>query len=491
MYQRNTHGWTKHLDFMMLDLVSLQISFVLTCMARNGFKNPYENSTYVNLLLTMTLISALLSVVLDTYKNVLKRGPYAELLKTLKQVSLVFLLITLYLFTIKSGDDISRVVLYLTIFCYFCVSYGSRILWKGFLKKRKIGAGASALLIVTTKELAADILENFQKNSLNSFLIRGVVLIKNENEEESLPEEIQNLPAGIRVLSYGENTARMLCREWIDEAFICIPTELRYPEKLINQFMEMGIVVHFCVSDSSMPMARKQFLERVGSYTVLTTGINYAGAGQLFVKRVLDIVLGVVGCLITGLLTLVLGPLIYIKSPGPIFFSQVRIGRNGKKFRMYKFRSMYLDAEERKEELLKENRMADGMMFKLDFDPRIIGSKMLPDGTVKKGIGNFIRDWSLDEFPQFFNVLKGDMSMVGTRPPTVDEWEKYDLHHRVRLAVKPGITGLWQVSGRSNITDFDEVVKLDTRYITEWNVAMDVKIFLKTVLVVFRKDGAM
>ena len=131
------------------------------------------------------------------------------------------------------------------------------------------------------------------------------------------------------------------------------------------------------------------------------------------------------------------------------------------------------------------------MMFKLDWDPRIIGSRKLADGTVKKGIGNYIRDWSLDEFPQFFNVLKGDMSLVGTRPPTVDEWEKYDLHHRARLAIRPGITGMWQVSGRSKITDFEEVVKLDTEYICNWSMGLDFRIMLKTVKAIFEKDGAM
>ena len=210
-----------------------------------------------------------------------------------------------------------------------------------------------------------------------------------------------------------------------------------------------------------------------------------------FLKRALDIAGGLVGCLITGILFLFLAPAIYIKSPGPIFFSQVRVGKNGRKFRIYKFRSMYMDAEERKKELMAQNRVKDGMMFKLDWDPRIIGSKKLPDGTVKKGIGNYIRDWSLDEFPQFFNVLKGDMSLVGTRPPTVDEWEKYELHHRARLAIKPGVTGMWQVSGRSNITDFDEVVRLDTEYIKKWSVRLDIKILLRTVLVVVRGDGAM
>lgn len=140
---------------------------------------------------------------------------------------------------------------------------------------------------------------------------------------------------------------------------------------------------------------------------------------------------------------------------------------------------------------MEQNRVKDGMMFKLDFDTRVIGNKILPDGTHKTGIGNFLRVTSLDEFPQFYNVLKGDMSLVGTRPPTLDEWVKYELHHRTRLAIKPGITGMWQVSGRSKITDFEEIVKLDTQYITEWSIGLDIKILLKTVLAVVKRDGSM
>lgn len=132
-----------------------------------------------------------------------------------------------------------------------------------------------------------------------------------------------------------------------------------------------------------------------------------------------------------------------------------------------------------------------GKMFKLDFDPRVIGNKILPDGTKKTGIGNFIRVTSLDEFPQFFNVLKGDMSIVGTRPPLPGEVSEYELHHRARLAIKPGITGMWQVSGRSDITDFEEVVRLDTKYIKEWSPALDIKILFKTVKTVLGKEGSM
>lgn len=197
------------------------------------------------------------------------------------------------------------------------------------------------------------------------------------------------------------------------------------------------------------------------------------------------------GCIFTGIITIFVGPAIYLASPGPIFFSQERVGKNGKKFKMYKFRSMYMDAEARKAELMKENKLGDGKMFKMDFDPRVIGNKVLPDGAHKTGVGDFIRRTSLDEFPQFFNVLKGDMSIVGTRPPLISETNLYEPRHKARLAIKPGITGMWQVSGRSDITDFEEVVRLDKEYIENWDIGLDIKILLKTVMVVAKKDGSM
>ena len=220
-------------------------------------------------------------------------------------------------------------------------------------------------------------------------------------------------------------------------------------------------------------------MQNIAGYVVVTSSVNVMTNGQAILKRAMDLAGGLAGCLITGVLFMFVAPLIYFKSPGPIFFSQWRIGKNGRKFRIYKFRSMYMDAEERKKELMEQNKVKDGMMFKMDDDPRII-----------KGIGHFIRKTSIDEFPQFWNVLKGDMSMVGTRPPTLDEWEKYSPRHRIRMATKPGLTGMWQVSGRSNITDFEEVVKLDERYIREWNFALDIKIILKTVGNMVSGEGA-
>jgi lipopolysaccharide/colanic/teichoic acid biosynthesis glycosyltransferase len=146
---------------------------------------------------------------------------------------------------------------------------------------------------------------------------------------------------------------------------------------------------------------------------------------------------------------------------------------------------MYLDAEDRLKELMAQNEM-QGLMFKMENDPRIIGSEAGPG----KGIGNFIRKTSIDELPQFWNILKGDMSLVGTRPPTVSEYEQYDLHHKIRLSMKPGLTGMWQTSGRNEITDFEEVVKLDTEYIENWSLWLDIRLLFKTVKVVLERKGS-
>ena len=196
---------------------------------------------------------------------------------------------------------------------------------------------------------------------------------------------------------------------------------------LIEDCRQMAVPVHIRLPLSNI--GSKSFIEKVGGYTVLTSAINYASPLQLAMKRALDIVGGLVGSLIAIVVIVVVGPQIKKESPGPILFKQTRIGLNGKRFKMLKIRSMYLDADERKAELMKDNRVSDGMMFKLDWDPRIIGNKIV-DGKQVTGIGQRIRDGSWDEWPQFFNILKGDMSLVGTRPPTVDEWEKYKYHHR-------------------------------------------------------------
>lgn len=485
MYRRSMQGWMKHLDFIILDIWCLHVAFILAYIFRMGLHDPYGDLAYRNLALVLTLIDLSVLICFETLKNVLRRGYLVELTRTFQHVFLVVMILACYMFTIQAGNVYSRIVIFLFAGLYFAISYLLRSLYKYLLKGvlTAHNAGGRSLFIVTTESSAEEIIKNISGKNYGSYRIAGLAVVNRDC--------VGSLIHGIPVVANAANLSDYVCRHWVDEVFICLDSNDPTLEKIATQISEMGITVHIAMSQPVCLAGKKLMIEKVGNYNTITSTMKSASARQLFLKRAMDIAGGLAGCAITLVLTVIIGPLIYIQSPGPIFFAQERVGRNGKKFKMYKFRSMYLDAEERKKELEKENRVKSGMMFKLDFDPRIIGSRKNPDGTIKRGIGNYIRDWSLDEFPQFFNVLKGDMSLVGTRPPTLDEWEKYELHHRARLAIKPGITGMWQVSGRSGITDFEQVVKLDTEYIREWSLMLDVKLLLRTVAVVVLRRGAM
>ena len=292
--------------------------------------------------------------------------------------------------------------------------------------------------------------------------------------------------SGIPVVCTVEEIPSYIQTRWIDGIIIDQNSQMLLPEKITNICIAMGVSIHRSIAEVGKEGNGNQEMERLGGFMVVTTAMRMATSRQLFLKRALDICGAVVGLILTAILSIFVAPAIFISSPGPVIFSQTRVGKNGRRFKIYKFRSMYLDAEKRKKELMEKNEM-NGLMFKMDADPRIIGSG--PDGT-RHGIGWFIRKTSIDELPQFYNILKGEMSLVGTRPPTEDEWEQYEYHHRGRMAIKPGLTGMWQVSGRSNITDFEEVVKLDMDYIQHWNIGLDIKILLKTVLVVLKGQGS-
>lgn len=483
MYKKGSKGWLKHFDFILLDMICLQIAFLLAYVIRHDSGSPYIVPLYRNMAIFMELLDIIVMFFYETLSNVLKRGYFREFAVTVKHVLLVELFSVLYLFTMQEGQAYSRTALYLTGVIYAILTYIVRIIWKKILRSR-MSEGNRSLLVVTTKDMAEQVVHNIRENNYERFALSGLVII----DDDLCGMKI----AGVPVVANEENAAAYVCREWIDEVFVIPATNVPYPYALMEQFAEAGVTVHLNLAKVSEAMGgKKQLVEKVGPYTVLTTSINYASTKQLFMKRAIDIAGGLIGCLLTLLITLFVGPAIYLKSPGPIFFAQERVGKNGKKFKMYKFRSMYMDAEARKAELMKENKLGDGKMFKMDFDPRVIGNKVLPDGSHKTGVGDFIRRTSLDEFPQFFNVLKGDMSIVGTRPPLISETNLYEPHHKARLAIKPGITGMWQVSGRSDITDFEEVVRLDKEYIENWNIGLDIKILLKTVMVVVKKDGSM
>ena len=472
MYHKQKEGWVKHLDFIIIDMICLQLAYMAAFFLRFKVINPYEGEEYRTVAIVLALTQLVATLFTNNFKNVLRRGVYSEFVATLKQAGVITFFGVFYLFLIKNAGQFSRMTMLLTGAIYFVFSYLFRLVWKKIIRHRhERKEGKRSFIIITTADKADRVVARIQENKNPAYQLTGLVLLDEEHKGEKLH--------GLDVVANAEDVVDYVCRSWVDEVFINVEKEEYLSQEMVDAFNEMGVTTHLKLQGLENPYHREQTVQKLNGYSVLTYSVVNIPENQLLMKRIMDIFGGIIGCIFCGILILFVGPAIFIASPGPIFFKQTRIGQNGKQFKIYKFRSMYMDAEERKKELLAQNEVKDGMMFKMEDDPRII-----------KGVGHFIRKTSLDEFPQFWNVLKGDMSLVGTRPPTVDEWVKYDLHHRLRMAMRPGITGMWQTSGRSDIKEFEEVVKLDAEYIAKWNIGLDIKLILLTIAQVLKGSGA-
>ena len=253
--------------------------------------------------------------------------------------------------------------------------------------------------------------------------------------------------------------------------------ELPFTQQYVDVCVDMGVTVRLVVDFYKRRRAHS-YVSTVGTYPVITYHTICLNTFEQFLKRVLDILGGLFGIIVFSPVMLITAVAIKLDSPGPVIFKQTRVGQNGRNFKIYKFRSMYLDAEERKKELMAQNEIAGGVMFKMKDDPRITP------------VGKVIRKLSIDELPQFFNVVAGSMSLVGTRPPTLDEVEKYERKQWRRISIKPGITGMGQVNGRSRVTNFEDIVEMDVEYIDNWSLFTDIKIVLKTVWVLLKHNDA-
>lgn len=351
-------------------------------------------------------------------------------------------------------------VIYLVVSFVFLL--GNAFFVRYFLMKRF--ANAPRTLIIGNRERFQKF-ERFVRQSNLEMEIVGYVCINDEdyNEEEYVGK-----------LSELE---QLIHEHGIDQIYIMQRRSNQIDiQPYLNMCMEMGVTVRI-IMNAFRAGAAQTYVSSVGTYPILTYHMVSLNSTERFLKRLIDIFGSLCGIIVFSPIMLLTALLIKIDSPGPVIFKQERVGLNGRRFFMYKFRSMCVDAEDKKRELMEQNEMDSQFMFKMQDDPRITR------------IGRFIRKTSIDELPQFFNVLKGEMSLVGTRPPTLDEVEMYERGHWRRMSIKPGITGMWQVSGRSSITDFDEIVELDTQYIDRWNVLLDIQILAKTLLQVFRKNN--
>ncbi len=470
MYQRIPSQWLKHLDFMVLDIICMEAAFLAACALIEQSMLSSQDKIYSNMAVILLLLNIVVVFFCESYKGILRRGYYKEFIAAVKQALYILACFLILIFLGGTVQQYSRGVLVAFWAIYVILSYAMRILLKKYvLSHRQTKRKRLKMYLVTESHMAEEVIACFLRNNYSDLELESVAVIDQDLTGTKI--------SGVPVTGSKQNMMEYIQLQWIDAVFFNCSAGCSISE-LVKDCTDMGFTVYLRLQEME-GYGGYQSIERLGGFEVLSCNTNPMSMRDACVKRMIDVAGALLGCTAVLFLTVILCPVIKIKSPGPLFFSQIRVGRNGKNFKMYKFRSMDMDAEERKKELQDMNKMKDGMMFKIDDDPRII-----------RGIGQFIRRTSIDEFPQFFNVLKGDMSLVGTRPPTLDEWERYKPHHRKRLIMKPGITGLWQVSGRNQITEFEQVVQLDLQYMRNWTLGGDFKILLKTIIAVLRRDGA-
>ena len=455
----------------LADLVCIVVAYLLANYIRFGnFVDMEDKSVHILVCILFVLFSTMYGFFLDWNRNFLTRGYLQELWEVLRFNVLMVLVVGFFLFMIQKAEVFSRLVMGYFLILDVLIVYGAHLL----LKKLMRSAFASERSVTKVMVIGyANQLEDLVGRLKGKLGFEYEIVSLGCLDDSVRPEKI----AGIPVAGGGDSLLET-CRQLpLDEVFI---GSAEYPEekkgRLIRGFEEMGVTCHYNLGIFDGTSTKGQ-VGNFGDFTVVTYSAFHSSYKRQLIKRLMDIAGGLAGSALTLVLMPFLAVAIKLDSPGPVLFSQTRIGRNGRRFKIYKFRSMYADAEARKKELERENQVK-GLMFKMENDPRVTK------------VGRFLRKTSLDEFPQFFNVLLGDMSLVGTRPPTEDEFEKYNLYYRRRISMTPGLTGMWQVSGRSDIDDFDEVVKLDLKYIDNWSLTLDLKILARTVAVVLFGKGA-
>lgn len=458
---------------LLIDICCIIYSYLFVTYIRFGaIGHKFFSTLYGSTLIELILIYIGLFELTNINRiNIFKRGFFDEFIGVVKNQFYLLAFIMLYLYITQEGGNYSRLLLVVFFVINTLLTYVARCYTKVFmLLGYKRSESSNKIMLITIANKAEDIIRKIRSEYEWEIQFTSICVIDRNMVGDTI--------LGIPVIADHSSMLDEAKLNVTDEVFIDLPYRYKVKlEEMILEFEKMGIVVHLNIDIYNNMHLQEKTIESLGGYQVITFRTNMFDIKQLFIKRLLDIIGGFVGVILTGILTIFIAPAILIESRGPVFFSQIRVGKNGRRFKIYKFRSMYRDAEEQKKHLMKYNEVK-GLMFKMTDDPRITK------------VGKFLRKTSLDEFPQFLNVLKGDMSLVGTRPPTVDEFEKYETFHRRRISIKPGLTGMWQVSGRSDIDDFDEVVRLDLYYIDHWSVGLDIKLLVKTVLVVVVGRGS-
>lgn len=467
---------------LLIDFMCLLASYIIALYLRFGAVRRSIDEPQLHWIgfLGILVFVLLYHSVVEYNREFTKRGYYVEFMAITKRNVIMAAVMGFMLFAVKEASNYSRLV-----FGYFTVidevmTYLAHIVVKKYLRRRlRKERHKIKIMIITDEANLGGMMDIILKKAELSWDITSIAVLDRKNLEagEHYHYQSDKETKDISIVANADTLLEVSKQLPIDDVFLYLPeTGRKVIDELVMHFESMGVACHYSVDVADLK-SKHSVLEEFGGFTVITYAENQIDYKRRMIKRLTDIVGSLIGLLITAILFPFLALAIKLDSPGPVLFAQTRIGKNGRRFKIYKFRSMYMDAEERKKELEDQNEVS-GLMFKMKNDPRITR------------VGRFIRKTSLDELPQFYNILVGDMSLVGTRPPTVDEFEKYTPYYRRRLCMTPGLTGMWQVSGRSDVDDFEKVVELDLHYIDHWSLSLDFKILVQTVGVVLFHKGA-
>jgi exopolysaccharide biosynthesis polyprenyl glycosylphosphotransferase len=469
---RRKNNMIETYSVLVIDILCAIIAYAASLFIRFRIINFENYPRQYHLLVGayIVVICLLYNIFLDANRNFFTRGWYQEFYYTVRYTAIIIVGLVVVLYLTQQAFEFSRLIYLIFAVSNVIITYAAHMVFKKTMWNHyRNSTSAEQLLVITNAANAGEVIKNLNESMEWYYNTMGAVIY----DEDRKGETIGNIP----IVAGKEDLYETVVQLAVDEVFICLPgvatAEIR---KMVEKFGEMGLTCHYNV-DLFSKASPYTYAQKLAGYSVISFALKTMDSRRLLIKRLIDIVGALVGLAITIVITPFVAIAIKLDSPGPALFSQTRIGKNGRKFKIWKFRSMYTDAEERKKELESQNEVK-GLMFKMENDPRITK------------VGRFIRKTSIDETPQFWNILVGEMSLVGTRPPTEDEFEKYNGYYRRRMSITPGLTGMWQVSGRSDVQDFEEIVKLDLEYIDNWSLGLDIKILFMTVFAVLGRKGS-
>jgi exopolysaccharide biosynthesis polyprenyl glycosylphosphotransferase len=455
------------------DLCATIVSFLLAYLIRNslsdGFLGPLVPfSEYIVLMIPVIALWGFLLHWVDAYAGFRTARASQAVLPVIKVVAIGTFGLSFCLFFFKI-EAISRIVIALFAALNLAMLCGMRVGILAVLRNiRRRGYNSRNLLVVGTGRRALEFAEMVQSHPEWGIRIQGYL----DRKPALLGQQVN----GHRVVGLVDDLPRILDRQVIDEVVFIVPRAwLNGIEGAVRLCEEQGVKTSIALDLYDLAVARPLVTELEGM-PMLTYSTTPSSEGKLALKRAIDLIGSAFLLLVVSPLFLIIAAAIKLTSKGPVFFRQTRVGLNGRHFILLKFRSMVVDAEQRLREIAHLNEM-DGPVFKVRHDPRVTP------------VGRLLRKTSLDELPQLINVLRGEMSLVGPRPPVPSEVVAYAPWQKRRLSMKPGITCLWQVNGRNTI-DFDQWMKLDLEYIDNWSLGLDLKIVGKTVPAVLLGKGA-